>query len=208
VRQTNVLNYIGLLPLALLLSACVNVPSNYKLDASKSAGLVVGTITYDSSIGQYGLVVASQATGATTVLEVGSSMWPPLKPMHDDALNAKGSTFARELPAGKYQIASWQVRRGYRVSEPETSFQIAFSVEAGKATYLGNLHFDADWENVTLRDMSSRDLPILQFRFPALALNPVAFGIAPGTNLQKLGADYDTHLGSMPIFIPIPIAPR
>jgi hypothetical protein len=43
---------------AMALSACANISSSYKFDPTSEDGLIVGSITYDSSIGLYALAIS------------------------------------------------------------------------------------------------------------------------------------------------------
>jgi hypothetical protein len=195
-------NFIQLL-LALALASCANVPSDYKFNESSSEGLIVGSITYDTSIGLYALVVVPSAGSIQPRINVGYAMWPPLGPLTDDALKVRGGTFAVAVPAGRYEVIGWQITQGYKITRPTRPVSIPFTVEKGKASYLGNLHFDEDWK-VALRDRSERDLPILMNRYDSLKTAPLAFTIAKGVDIQALGGDYDSRI-SPPgvIFIPI-----
>jgi hypothetical protein len=71
-------------------------------------------------------------------------------------------------------------------------------------SYLGNLHFDPHWENVTLRDRASRDMPILINRVPKLASLEIAHTIRQAANLERLGNGY-TSRSDMPFIMPTPV---
>ena len=190
------------LAVTLLLSACAGVSSDYKFDPKKTDGLILGSITYDSSIGQYSLIFISQASATPQLASVGYSMWPPLGPLHDDLLNAKGGTFALAVPAGEYRIVGWQITQGYKITRNSVPISIPFTVAQGKSSYLGNLHFDEDWENIQLRDKAERDLPVLQSRVNILKTTPIEFGIEKSLVLKKFGGEYSSRYKT-PIFIPI-----
>lgn len=197
------MHHFLLLLLALALAGCANVPSDYKFSESNDEGLIVGSITYDSSIGLYSLAVVPPAGTKLPRINVGYAMWPPLGPLTDDALKARGGTFAVAVPAGTYQVVGWQITQGYKITRPTRPVSIPFTVEKGKASYVGNLHFDEDWK-VALRDRSERDWPVLMSRYDSLKAAPLAFTIATGVDIQGLGGDYDSRV--VPpgvIFIPI-----
>ena len=187
----------------LVLAGCANVPSDYKFTESSDEGLIVGSITYDSSLGLYSLAVVPLAGTKLPRINVGYAMWPPLGPLTDDALKARGGTFAVAVPAGAYQVVGWQITQGYKITRPSRPVSIPFTVETGKVSYLGNLHFDEDWK-VALRDRSERDLPVLMSRYNSLKTAPLAFTISTGLDIQGLGGDYDSRI--VPpgmIFVPI-----
>ncbi|WP_230182093.1 hypothetical protein [Aquabacterium sp. CECT 9606] len=188
-----------------VLSACVNVPSDYKFDDKKVVGVVIGSITYESGLGLYRVLVTPENGDKTYFLQAGSGDWYPFVKNTDEDLQAKGDTFAVELPTGKYVIKSWQVRQGARTANSSMPIGIPFSVEAGKAIYLGSFNWSPDWENVSLRDKSNRDLPIIKKRFPFLERTPLALAITNGAKIDGLGGDYRYRYD---IFIPVPVAPR
>ena len=186
---------------AALLASCANVPSDYKFDPTSNDGLVVGSITYDSSLGLYSLVVISPGSSKLLKMSVGYSQWPPLGPLTDDALKARGGTYAIAAPAGSYRIVGWEIRQGAKITRSAAPIEVPFTVEKGRASYLGNLHFSEDWE-VSLRDRSSRDLPVLRARYTVLEQAPLQFTIAKDMNIEKLGGEYRSQF-QLPIFIPI-----
>jgi len=188
-------------------AGCANVQSTYKLDPTKGNGLVVGTITYESFGGEY-YVTASRAGDPKTVirLSVGSPTLLPFAKINDDDLKMRGDTFAVEAPAGEYALGKWYIRRGPKLYSSAQELGVSFKIEPGKATYLGNIHY-VGRDTVILQEMTKRDLPILQARFPALKDSPVAFAIAEGTKLEGLGGEA-TRKTIIPIFIPVPVAPR
>jgi hypothetical protein len=186
---------------ALVATSCANVPADYKFDAAKDDGLIVGSITYDSSIGRYSLIAVPSGASKPSVMSVGYSQWPPLGPLNDDALKARGGTYAVAAPAGSYRVVGWEIRQGAKITRNSAPIDVPFTVEKGKASYLGNLHFSQDWD-VSLRDRSARDLPVLQARYEALKQAPLQFTIAKDVNIEKLGGDYRSQF-QIPIFIPI-----
>lgn len=190
-----------------MLTSCANVPADFQFDASKDVGLIVGSITYESSIGLYALAVVGSSEATSTVrpkIDVGYSMFPPLGPLYDEALKAKGGMFAVAVPAGNYKIVGWAVRQGAKISGPGQRVDIPFVVERGKASYVGNLHFSPDWE-VSLRDRAARDLPALSAKYDALKKAPLAYTIAQDTDLRGIGGEYQSRFdySSVPIFVPV-----
>jgi hypothetical protein len=129
-------------------------------------------------------------------------MWPPLGPLRDDQLDAKGGTFTLAAPAGEYRIVGWQIKQGYKITRNSVPISIPVTVAQGKSSYLGNLHFDEHWENVQLRDKSDRDIPVMQTRVEVLKTTPIEFSIAKGVAWEKFGGEYSSRY-QMPIIIPI-----
>jgi hypothetical protein len=125
----------------------------------------------------------------------------PFGKQMDDDLKEKGGTFDLELPPGQYRIVAWSIRRGSTDTQSAQPFDIPFTVESGKISYLGNLHFDPHWENVSLRDRASRDMPILLKRVPKLATLEVAHAIRKDANLERLGNGYKSR-SDIPFIMP------
>jgi hypothetical protein len=112
--------------------------------------------------------------------------------------------FAVEVPEGSYRIVAWRVTKGSMGYHSSLPISIEFRVECGMTSYLGNLHFDEEMENVKLRDRSSRDLPLLTAKYPVLRTAPLAFAITPGMEVTKLGGEYkrSIHIEGL-IFVPV-----
>jgi hypothetical protein len=197
----------SIIAISVLLASCAtNVPSSYKPDAATGKGLIVGTITHTSFGGEHYILVYNKTEyGETTKISVGSSQWHPFTKINDSDLKARGDTFAIEAKPGEYEMGSWVIRQGSFRYWGEKAMGVTFNVEAGKVTYIGNIHM-VDKEYVNLQDMAARDLPVLEARFPALKTAPMAFKIAEGTKLERLGGKGDWRMRP-PVIIPIP-APR
>ena len=199
----------SLLPMLLLgLAACAGTPGDFKFDPANNTGLVVGSISYEGGLGRYVLVAKEKTTGTVVNFSYGCSIVPCVTPSDDERYSKselpkqRGGGFAVEVPAGEYQVVAWQIVQGVKRSTSTNPIDISLTVEKGKASYIGNLHFDAHWENITLRDRSQRDLPLLQAQFPAIGSTPLAYTLAPGTSIKNLGGNYQSRV-QMPIFVPI-----
>ena len=194
--------------LSVLAAACGNIPADYKFDPSKPKGVVIGSVSYESSMGKYSMYAASPALPGGVEFSFGCATPLFCTQFNDSDFSAKelpkqrGGGFAVEVPEGTYRIVGWHVVRGSHHSNSTRPINIEFTVERGKATYIGNLHFDADWEDVKLRDKAARDLPLLQSKYPVLKAAPTAFAIAPGVEIRKLGGGYQSRIDG-PIFIPV-----
>ncbi len=191
--------------LVALLASCANVSSDYRLNASSNKGLVVGTITYDTGLGMYSVFgnrLNSTSPETAFHFHVGESQWRPFLALDDKDLKATGGTFSAEVTEGDYIVTGWRVRKGAWNSLPNSPASIAFKVEAGKITYLGNFHFQENGE-VTLQDMASRDLPVLKSRLQAVATAPVAFSVAPGTKIENIAGALTRSIDWSSVYIPI-----
>lgn len=62
------------------------------------------------------------------------------KPGHSDFSDRCGHVFAIRLPAGEYYISRWGGRVGTSMSGPSAWKPVSFTIEAGRATYIGNIH--------------------------------------------------------------------
>ncbi len=194
--------------LAFLLSSCANVSKNFMFDPNKATGLVVGSVSYESGFGKYYIVAKGQESTKLTEFGFGCPVFPCFEPANDSRFSAaenpkqRGGGFAVEVPEGRYRILGWRVRQGQMDSRSQEPINIDFTVERGKVSYLGNLHFDAHWEDVHLRDKASRDLPLLREDYPVLNTASFASTIAPNTDIGKLGGEYKRGIEG-PIFVPI-----
>jgi hypothetical protein len=89
--------------------------------------------------------------------------------------NPLGGFLALKLPAGQYYIDGFSGEAptaGFRAhlrSAPD--FRVRFTVEAGRATYIGNLNSDYSRNGVRVQlfDEARRDLPLLKQRYPEQA---------------------------------------
>lgn len=168
-----------------------------------SKGLVVGTITYEPFGGKYSVSAINKLDNKLNIeLSAGSSQWHPFAKVTDDDLKMRGDTFAIEASAGEYLMGRWHIQQGPKWYNGTRPLGFTFRVEPGKVTYLGNIHFVAK-EYVNLQDMSERDLPILEARFPAIKTTPMAFAIAKGTKLERLGGEADWGMRMTPLFVPV-----
>jgi hypothetical protein len=186
---------------SLLASCATNVSSSYKPDAATGKGLIVGSITTNTYGGEYYVNVYSYALSKPLKLSAGSANWHPFAKVNDSELNARGDTFAVEAPAGDYFLGGWVVRQGPKRYWGNKELGFPFKVEAGKVTYIGNIHF-VDKEYVNLQEREKRDLPVIEARYPAAKSAPLAFKIAEGTKLERLGGEGSWKVNHL-IFIPV-----
>lgn len=196
------------LTITFALSACVNVAQDFKFQPDGTTGLAIGSVSYESGLGKYFLVTQNVETQKVYEFGFGCPVFPCLESANDDAYSTneqpkqRGGGYAVEVPAGRYRIIGWHVVQGYKNSRSFHPADIPFTVQRGEASYLGNLHFDADWEAVQLRDKSTRDLPLLQAKFLLLKSTPMAYTIAPDMRVERLGGEYQSRIEGF-VFIPM-----
>jgi hypothetical protein len=176
-----------LLLAALAVASCASVP-----DSPDASGRLIGTITYESSLGEYRIGLTSDRLERPALVRIGH-LWHPFVRMYDADLKMRGAPFSVNLPAGDYRIAYWEVAQGQARTTSRTPIGIPVRVEKGRATYLGNLHFSSDWE-ASLREETARDLPILRARFPELAGMPIMSSIDAGTKRERVGGSCEGSL--------------
>jgi len=205
------LRFLFICGLVSLLCACANVSRDFKFKPDGSTGLVVGSISYESGLGKYFLVAQNVETLKIVEFGFGCSIFPCLAPANDTVYSAnevpkqRGGGYAVEVEEGQYRIVGWHVVQGYMNARSKRRTDIRFTVERGKASYLGNLYFDSEWEAVQLRDKSERDLPLLRAEFSALNTAPFAYTIAPSSKVEGFGGEYQRGIEGQ-IFIPfVPI---
>lgn len=95
-----------------------------------------------------------------------------------------GTTIGRlatlRLPAGDYELYDWRVvvpnQYGGDVFSPRPAMAYRFRVEAGRATYLGNLNLritDQDRYDVTVANKADRDLVLLAKKLPSVSAREI-----------------------------------
>ena len=200
--------------LSVLLAACAtpSVPPSFRLDSSKSDGVVSGSLSYDGRYSGYRVLYRRFPDGKPERFEIGESMvLIPTVPQWDfKEANLSGNVFAASLPAGEYEVFAWSVGSGYSRVNPTAPFSIRFRVEPGKMVYLGSFHFQQTSSmglavtgvSVSYLDRIERDLAMIKKKYPGLGDAPVAYAIGVGTNEQQLGGRSSNTI-TVPIFIPV-----
>jgi hypothetical protein len=194
--------------IAALTASCAStnsVPSDFRFAPDSAQGLVVGSITYDSGMGVYGIDGSGRNGSSTFRAQTGYALWPPLGPEFDPALKKKGGTFAVSVAPGQYTLQRWNIMQGQRIYAAKHPLDLTFNVAPGQVTYLGSLHFDADGE-VTLEDRSERDLPILRSRLPAIGNGVPAYTLRAGTKVEHIGNEPAAR-GAAPLYVATAAAP-
>jgi len=148
-------------------AACVaaNIPAGYGLSPASGRGLAVFSLTANDRPGNF--TVSYRGVGGEPKGMVNlQTLRDPL-----DWRDPRGRLVVVELAAGSYEFYDWA---GILTTSTE-KFSIPFRVEPGKATYLGNVHFEVLDQTYGIRvsDRASRDLPLLFERYPNLQRDAV-----------------------------------
>lgn len=95
---------------------------------------------------------------------------------------AIGRLAALRLPAGQYELYDWKLvvpnQYGGNEFSPWRAMAYRFSVEAGRATYLGNLDLritEQDTYNITLESKAKRDLALLAEKLPSTRAEDIIY---------------------------------
>lgn len=187
----------------LVLSGCAtkSVDTSFAFTPETETGLIVGSASSDkkdtswydglvkfyyiktSEVGQ----LASKNAGYVYAL-------PPTLPLGtpgpSEFSDSDGSVFAIALAPGDYILSRWEIEVGaYAIIYPVEPVPLPFTVEKGKATYIGNLHmFFRTGRNIiglpsiddgrpVISDRSERDIPMLLKRYPNLKREEIGIKI-------------------------------
>lgn len=196
----------------LALAALAGCESTANLDARQAGqpapdkAVVIFTVSHDrdpSSVFKRGanvkfFVELRDATRGQALPRVFSNM-ETLSPMMTSPFDdVWGRVFVREVEPGRIEFTTWEVLQdngplGTRVVQPRAQpTPIAFEVEAGTVTYIGNLHAELLWAKNPMRidilagaipevrHQPDRDLPRVYAEYPGLrgrvAVRPIASG--------------------------------
>jgi len=204
---------IGLIGM-LLATACAtkSVKSDYVPASESGKGVVSGSITYDGHYAGYRVWYRQIPEGESGFFEWGKGkILIPYFPSGDfEDQDVKGAIFAAELPAGTYELYRWSVECGAARITPTQPFSVRFTVEPGRAVYTGNFHFvetanlglTVTAVDVTYSDAHERDLNKLKSKYPGFGRTPVAYAVAPGTSIEKIGGSTNTMI-TLPIVVPV-----
>jgi hypothetical protein len=97
----------------------------------------------------------------------------------------RGDVFAVELPPGQYTLTSWTISTGNAHISPRIDIPAFFTVEQGKAIYLGSIDMQLEVQRNFLgmegvyggipyiQDKMDRDMPIAIKKFSVLGSMPI-----------------------------------
>lgn len=181
--------------LAALLGGCraVNVASGYTLDPGKDTGVAVVSLTRAGLPSRFNMLLKLRGVDGDYRNSVpvsdafASADWRC--PFFGTATEEEpcGRLAVIELRQGLYEFYSWEGDTGTGGSVRSIGeFSKRFRVEAGKAVYLGNVHFSVEtprWFQGTYRmrviDMRERDLALLRQKVPTITPDRVVVSILP-----------------------------
>ena len=179
-----------MLAVMLGLSGCStwDAPANFSFsaDGHHGEGLLVGSVTSDDpgqyfsrTIRIYFDPLAEDSRASQVELSVNDQCSPGAS--HYDFVKPCGKLFAVALPAGDYTLQKWYTVAsiGTKTVYPQRWDGASVTVQAGKITYVGDIHMVFDdaipggapagsrsWPRAT--DMHERDLPLLFQKYPNL----------------------------------------
>ena len=164
---------------AVLLAGCAstNVGKEVFLDETKGTGVMVASLTKTTKFKMFAKLRGVDTTYKEAVhvtSEFVTSDWgcpffgiiPEDKPC--------GRLVIMELPQGEYEFYSWEGSLsgglGTFIVKPRQQFSKRFRVTAGKAVYVGNIHFSGIGEDTSMKvvDMRERDLALLYRKSPKI----------------------------------------
>jgi len=166
-----------------------NVHESFDLDKAGATGqgLVIGTFTTDKPDPHVTIYTTMRilATPNPRVLGLTEIVADSSCNLHfSDESPFKdycGRLVALKLPAGQYQIFWLQSSQGRTLLGPRHFEPVTFTVKAGRATYIGNIHMTLEADAKTMlgvplisggwpvvRDARERDIPLLKQAVPAL----------------------------------------
>jgi hypothetical protein len=103
-----------------------------------------------------------------------------------------GFVITKKLPPGQYEIYNYEIRGTPMTWSSKTPFSIPFTIESGKATYIGNFArgcwcevntIAANLGYFVISDQSARDIPIARAKEPALT--EINLGVWDATKLNS-----------------------
>lgn len=176
---------IGITVLVCALAGCASksIQSDFSLEAAKTEGIVILSVSHDLSGGRGAKAIfylngGSLAKNGGTLFSL-PEVFPGI-PGGSDFEDEYGKVFALSLPAGHHRINSWQIVNGtgLRIFPKETPDQLVFEVTAGEIKYLGNLHANLQiGRNIfgmtivgngfpEVRDQRTRDIGLFERKYP------------------------------------------
>lgn len=176
---------IAMTVLVCALAGCASksIQRDFSLEAAKTDGIVILSVSHDLSGGRGAKAIfylngGSLAKNGGTLFSL-PEVFPGI-PGGSDFEDEYGKVFALSLPAGHHRINSWQIVNGtgLRIFPKETPGQLVFEVTAGEIKYLGNLHANLQTgKNIfgmtivgngfpEVRDQRIRDIGLFEGKYP------------------------------------------
>lgn len=197
VKKSMLISLFGLL--VVFFTACQNVPTYNYLDATKGKGFVVISVTVSGepidTLSVYWRGVDNNYKGSIAGTNIflkddwnESNSWDRIT---ED--NFHGRLAVIELPQGEYEfyahVAQLDFKEVSKIDTEDNEYSKRFEVIAGKAVYVGNMHFSFEkkhkggfafwgylWK-MEIDDMQERDLTLFYQRNPKITPDNVAVNI-------------------------------
>lgn len=189
------MKWILVIAVMLALAGCAGAPSvtpGFSFTGDhQGVGLLVGSLTTDNPGNYFSQDVhifftpEDDSKGPSATVTVNDHCKVGFFGESPDFTQPCGTLFALVLPPGNYELGFWDiVDAGGGVIHPGKWNPAKFTIQAGKATYVGNIHmvFDpnlpgsgpADWRGwPKVSDMHERDIPKLLSKYPLLKQSDV-----------------------------------
>lgn len=173
--------------LCLLLNACAtpNIGKDIQLNEFDRTGLVVFSMSIDIDNRYLQHLELKFSSSDRQIRQLVVLRGHSLR-ANDDWQSPTGRLVYIKLPVGNYQFNDWEYHAGRFLPFPKP---VPFTVVAGKATYIGNLHFSVLPKSraykFEIRDMSDRDLPLLMKRLPTLRREQVVTKLSKADNFDQ-----------------------
>ncbi len=168
--------------LFLFLGGCSasNIDSNYSLNDKEGSGILLASMTQAGLPSAFNMFVHLRGVDNTYSNEVPvtdlfvSVDWPcPFLATSTEAQSC-GRLAVIELQQGEYEFYSWSgSSNDGKTSTTVTArkeFSKRFNIEAGKVTYVGDVHFSVIGNRFALNviDKRDRDLPLFYSKYPKI----------------------------------------
>ncbi len=195
VRMNNsVFRHIAIL-LAFILSGCAtpNLDRAYSTKETSNNGVIIASLT-KTGHGHWppGYNFKNIDGSNKGILKFDQDMFDRIT---SDYSGLDGKLIVLELPAGEYQIYRWFISQGYIGLESVDGFDIRFTVEPGKAFYIGELNNDRDAGGLlgmglgrmsfNVKDGRGRDLKVVEKLYPNLASTDIQTNLMSVVSLGR-----------------------
>lgn len=167
-------------------------------------GYVLGSVTYTGSPSEYAIFYRKLPDGKISRFKTGAGiMLIPIPPKGDfKQYGVSGNLFFAELPAGEYEVFSWQVFSGPAIVKPVLDFDMKFTITPDKAVYIGDYHFTqtarlgltVTGAKVKLTSNEDRDFAVFKEKNPQISNVTINSSIPKDTNIENLGGSSKTKL--------------
>jgi hypothetical protein len=204
----------------LLFAGCAAQPieREFAFAAEPGEGVVFLSLSHDLSGGRGTKAIfyldGGPVSGGTMVFSLREA-FPGIN-AGSEFKDSYGQLVALALPAGKHRFDSWQIYngRGLRIFPAGRPPPLEFTVQAGQARYLGNLHANLQAGrglfgvnvvfngNVEVRDRRDRDVEVFERKYPQFKGKALMEPFQPGS--WTGGGGTRTQIDPPPPVTPLP----